>query len=468
MLTDLSFLKEGEVFPPDSEEQRIETYEKNRQLFRGDHVSVYAEDLKRIERVIGNFDQVISYPVVINYQKLISVKTADLLLGEYPEIGSEEEAKAKAIKAIVANSNLRKTTYDAAIDISRYGDGLLKVCKIGDVGVIDLTQPRFWFPVVSPDNVRQIVNHVLAWPVGERLKVNIHSKGSYEEREYQFSNGYIGKVISVGKIVKTGLDDFAIVQISNTGSSDSCFGMDDYTDIDSIVADIMVRVGQIDRILDKHASPSVSGPLTALEHDAKTGEWRFKAGNYFPREGRDDPDVNYITWDGQLDANFKQIERLVNLLYTISEMGSTVFGDMTSSNGTVPSGSALKRLMISPLAKVQRIRMNFDPALREAIALCSQLGGKGIVKLVPDDIMIKWQDGIPADDKEQAEIMAGRTGGKATISQKSAIMILDGKNEDDAELELEAIQEDEMNSNPTMGPEIGGDGVPTPEEEEEE
>lgn len=468
MLTNLDFLKEGEPFPPASEADRIETYEKNRALYEDDHATVYEQDLKRIERVIGNFDQVISYPVVLNFQKLISVKTADLLLGEEPDITAEDDAKKSTIKEIMKNSNLIPTAYSAAIDVSRYGDGLFLIDRRKDKGIIDLAQPRFWYPVINPDNMREITHHVLAWPSGNELKVQIHEVGRFEKRVYQYENGSIGKMKSSGIFVNTGLDDFAIVQTSNTKASDRYTGADDYTGIDSIVADIMVRIGQIDRILDKHASPSVSGPISALERDDKSGEWRFKAGNYFPRDSKDDPGVEYITWDGQLDANFKQIERLVNMLYTISEMGSAVFGDMASSNGHVPSGSALKRLMISPLAKVQRIRMNFDPALKKAIALCSQMGGKGITKIQPEDITIKWQDGLPTDDKEQAEIMVQRTGGKATVSQKTAIMILDGKDEAAADKELEQILDDEAYSNPTAVPDIALRPESQPPEEDEE
>ena len=470
MLTDLKFIKEGEKFPPAAESERIETYEKNRALYKGEHATVYAEDLKRIERVIGNFDQVISYPIIINYQKLISIKTADLLLGEEPEITAEDEKKKSTIKAIIKNSKLIQTAYSAAIDISRYGDGLFLIDKRKDKGVIDLAQPRFWYPVVNPDNTREITHHVLAWPSGDELKVQIHEIGKFEKRVYIYENGSIGRVKSAGEFVTTGLDDFAIVQISNTQTSDSCTGTDDYNDVDSIIADIMVRIGQIDRILDKHASPSVSGPVSALERDIKSGEWRFKAGNYFPRDKADDPIAEYITWDGQLSANFQQVERLINLLYTISEMGSAIFGDMAGSSGQIPSGSALKRLMISPLAKVQRIRMNFDPALKKAIALCSQMGGKNIIRIEDEDVTIKWQDGLPTDDKEQAEIMAGRTGGKATISQKTAIMILDGKDEASAEEELEAILDDEAAANPVQVPEIalGPESAPPDEEETED
>ena len=442
MLTNLDFLKVGQFFPPTSEQNRIDNYKANKALFEGRHVEVYADNLQRIERIIGNFSEVVSYPVVVNFQKLMTLKIADLLLGEPPQIIS---ANQKAVDAIIKNSALLNTAYQTAIDVSRYGDGLFLIRKENDKGIIDITQPMIWYPVVNEDNIHEILYHVLAWRCEDKLKVCIHSKGEYDENEYKMIDGKIKSVVS-SKTVKTGLSDFAVVQISNVMTSDRCFGIDDYNDIDSIVSDIMVRIGQIDRILDKHASPSMSGPLSALERSETTGEWKLKAGNYFPRDTKEDPDVNYIVWDGQLTANFTQIEKLINLLYTISEMGSALFGDLTSSTGNVPSGSALRRLMISPLSKVNRIRMRFDPALKKAIMLCSELGGKDITKLT--DVSINWQDGLPPDDTETAAIIKSRTADKATMSQHRALKVYDNMTDADADEELARIQDEEASGLP--------------------
>jgi len=461
MLTDLSWLSEGERFPPSSEKERLEMYEMNRNLFECKHVEVYEESLKRIERVIGNFQQIISYPVILNFQKLISLKTADLLLGETPQISAGEKGSPEqdTIDEIIESSDLFNTCYQNVIDISRYGDGLFYV-RDEDGGLIDLTQPPIWFPIVSPDNVRCKLFHVLAWTyetgVQEKrkkyLKVQIHSKGEYIERVHLLNGCYIGKMTEKEKTVKTGLDDFAIVQIPNTITSDRATGIDDYTDVDSIIAELMVRVGQIARILDKHASPSMSGPLTALERDPATGEWRLKAANYFPRDQKDDPDVTYITWDGQLTANFTQIDKLINFLYTISEMGAAIFGDMSNQTGQIASGSALRRLMVSPLAKVSRIRTRFDAGLKKALVLCSQLGGDSIMDLSDTVINITWADGLPEDPLEQAQIMQIRTGNKPTMSQISAIKKMDDMDDEGADEELAKILDDEAAMNPLRAP----------------
>ena len=451
MLTNLSFLDIGERFPPKSEKDRLRMYQKNRELFESNHAEVYEEDLKRIERVIGNFEDVVSYPVVLNFQKLMSLKIADLLLGEPPIIkaGDEDSKEQETIKLIQEKSMLQNTSYQVAIDTSRYGDGLFFIRQGVDGGVIDLTNPSIWFPVVSPDNVREIINHVLAWEFMEKmdgterhfLKAQIHGKGSYEERVYETTGGMIIKLIS-SETIFTGLDDFAIIQVPNIITTDRATGLDDYTDVDSIISELMVRVGQVSRILDKHASPSASGPASSVERDPITGEWKLKMGSFFIRESMDDPPVEYVTWDGQLEANFNHIEKLVNFLYTISEMGSAIFGDLTAATGQVPSGTALKRLMISPLAKVNRIRMRFDHALKDAINLASQLGGKNIVNLKDTDISIIWQDGLPGDALEDANIIEKRTAGSDTMSAKRALMQFDGMSSDDADKELEMIQDE--------------------------
>ena len=460
MLTNLNFLNKGATWPPEQEAERLKMYSSNRNLFEGKHVHEYMEDLKRIERVIGNFENVVSYPIILNFQKIISLKVADLLLGEVPTItcGGEGSRQQETVDKIWQNSDLWNTAYQVAIDTSRYGDGLLLVKQKDGKGKISLTQPPIWFLVVDPRDIKETLNHVLAWKYEEDdreyLNVQIHYKGSYEERIYSLTNSSTGNIIGdmkESKVYKTGLDDFAVIQVSNVITSDRVNGLDDYSDIDSIISELMVRIGQVSRILDKHASPSMSGPQSSLEKDPATGEWRLKAGNYFPRDTKEDPEVSYITWEGQLEASFKQIEKLINILYTISEMGSAVFGDNTDV-GSNTSGYKVKMMMQSALAKVNRIRMRFDPALKKAIKLCSQIPGKGIINLSDEVIEIKWEDGLPQDEKQMAEIMQIRTGNKPTISQKSAIRVLDNKSDESAEAELGMILDDEAATNPMIAP----------------
>lgn len=466
MLTDLNFLQPGKQWPPDDPEtrERLATYKANRLIFKGEHARIYAQQFERVERVISNFKNIISYPVILNYQKLMSLKTADLLFGEEPRIGPSDKENKKAgeiIDKIKERSDLNNTGYMVTIDISRFGDGLLYIYNDGEGGRIDITTPAVWFPVVDETNLKRRKYEVLAWVINktvtsggktynepEFLKVRIFDKTTQYDRKYKLISNIANNQLIIGDAQGTetrtahGLKTFPIIQVPNVITSEDVTGADDYQDVDSILAELMVRVSQISRILDKHAAPSVSGPQTSLEQDKETGEWRLKLGNYFPRNTNDEPKPEYMTWDGKLDPAFKQAELLINQLYIISEMGAALLGDFSNTNsGQVPSGTAMRRMMMSPLAKVNRIKMRFDPALKKAIALASQLTNGQ--KLEPEDITINWQDGLPADPKEQADIEAVRTGGKATSSQQSAIMRLDDADEDTAMDEYERILTDE-------------------------
>lgn len=463
MLTDLNWLQVGQPFPPKDEctQKRLQRYGKNKKLFEGEHADIYENQFKRIERVIGNFGEVISYPVIANYQKLMSLKVADLLFGEFPIIsaGKEDTVEQLTLQAILEGTDFNNTAYESAIDVSRYGDGILYVYMDEGKGMIDVSQPAMWFPIVKMDNIKKIQYHVLAWcyEVGEDcyLKAQIHEKGLYTEKEYKMDCNKLGKmeikVLLSSNVVLTGLDDFAIIHVPNIMTSDRCTGIDDYQDIDSIISEVLVRVGQISRVLDKHAAPSVSGPSTALEKDPETGEWKLKMGNYFPRDSSEEPNAEYITWDGNLESSFKQLETLINMLYIISEMGAILLGDVDKM-GNAPSGTALRLKMMSPLAKVKRIALRYNLAIKKALNLCSQLGGEGITSLAKAKISITWLDGIPNDNKEVSDIITARVGGKASMSIKRALMQYDDMTEEAATEEMELIAEEELAANPMLDP----------------
>ena len=114
MLYNLSWLQPGKPFPPTAEKARIQRYKENAQLFDNEHfessvlrhrdgfcsentgIAVYDECARRISRVIGNFENIISFPVLLNYQRLLTIKLADLVCGEFPSItGANEEDNKK-------------------------------------------------------------------------------------------------------------------------------------------------------------------------------------------------------------------------------------------------------------------------------------------------------------------------------------------------------------------------------------
>ena len=66
----------------------------------------------------------------------------------------------------------------------------------------------------------------------------------------------------------------------------------------------------------------------------------------------------------------------------------------------------------------------------------------GVVEYHPTIPKIKFNDGLTDDETEMANVMAIRTAGKQTISQKSAIMWLDSLTEEQADAEIKHIQDE--------------------------
>ena len=113
-----------------------------------------------------------------------------------------------------------------------------------------------------------------------------------------------------------------------------------------------------------------------------------------------------------------------------------------SGSGTSGATGISVRMRMSPLlAKVNRKRQYFDRALKQVYLVAQMLETVADTRntYTPVVPVLKFSDGLPRDEMEDAQIAAIRTGSMPTMSQKSAIMFLDGKTEAQAEAEIDRI-----------------------------
>jgi len=82
------------------------------------------------------------------------------------------------------------------------------------------------------------------------------------------------------------------------------------------MVEVLTRIG---RVLDSHSEPSLAVPEDSITKNPQTGESSFDASlKIFPiGEGQRLP--QYIEWEGQMEASFKELEFLMNQFYTVSE-----------------------------------------------------------------------------------------------------------------------------------------------------
>ena len=463
MLTDLSFLNVGKEFPPPCEIERLRRYQDNQKLYTNKiaEVEKFYEDLLRVERVTGNFLDVISFFVGLNYYRLITKKICDLLFGEKPDIATVDTYKSSLDK-VKNNNDLIVTFRNGTKDLVKFGDAIYhnRISQMEDgskVVKISSISPNVWFPVVNELDFKEIKYHVLAWFTKESyndknetysgtLKVKIHERGFWTERTYKVKDQKIIRLVEESDKFLTGMKDFAIKHIANDPDNESIFGYDEFDDITSILSEIQVRFSQISRILDLHADPKMKGPSQLLKTNQETGESSIDIGDYIVvEEGETDP--AYLTWDGKITNSLEEIEKLFSQLYILSEMSPVILGDNTRlARGQ--SGVSLRTLMASTILKLQRYTNILDDGIKMVLTDAIML--EGSKKITKNDITINWKDNLPVDPKEEAEIADIRTAGKATQSQLTAIRILDDKDEDAAEEELQRIQEEEAIMNPGM------------------
>lgn len=437
MLYNLDWLAPGKPYPPKCEANRILRYQENAKLFSNEqfgdnvgpyHNTLYEACLTRIGECVPGFSQGCVFPVVLNYQRAVSLKTADLVCGEAPIITGKDPNDTEEITLIRETTDFNSKLYSTVLDLSRYGDAIWRVFKNEDTNKGDFTlwDPGEWFPIVRDDGTLREKLHVICWrvnigteesPIWE-LRVQIHDKGSYEERAYSMdeAGGTIGSLKTQGNRVSTGLKGNAIIHLRNIQTSSTVYGYDDYMPIDSLLSEILTRIGQISKILDVHASPAMSGPASMLELDPKTGKRYLKAGKFFAVNPGEEP-PEYLTWDGQLSAAFQELEVLFQQLYMLSELGEALLGTM-GNGGQAISGTAMRFKLANPLIKARRVANGMTLKVKQLVAAISELGFKNITD---DVISVEWEDGLPDDPREMAETAKLVTGADQLMPREVAI-----------------------------------------------
>ncbi len=298
-----------------------------------------------------------------------------------------------------------------------------------------------------------VERHLPGYILYERYKLT--AKGVNNQYGVKIPTFTIGEPVATGRdedIVATGVNRPLVFHAPYKTVDDDWRGISGIEKLESVLAAINDRLVQIDYILWKHSDPVAYGPDDIGEEDG-TNAVRW-GGKYIP-VGKDDVTPGYMTWNSQLEGAFKELDMLLSLVFIQSETPQWLFGTVMAGSdkgGTGTShtdGTAIKSRFMPILSKVRRIRTHMDKALRDALWTAMELenyaneGVEGYTKYEPVYPKINWRDGIPRNEKEEAEIYSLRTGGKPTADVKGAIKTLDGVDDLQAEETMRRIREDE-------------------------
>lgn len=470
----MGMFKVNDYFPPTNHEERIKRYKDNKKLFYGKHFDV----LERENNRLTDHQQELIY-ISTNLPSLICKKSADFLFGEAAKYNAGREDNSKeqvAFERFEAENNLNVLNYESALGGAFRGDVFYKIrwgqrwqgeidSKLDPFRLyIESQNPEYVFPETLPGDAKNIFAYHIAYPVHVKgskgqeyiLKIESHYPGRivYQEKRMKPVSYLKGEPVRFKiyadikdkyKVDDSNIPFPLVIHAPNYALDDSWEGIDDLTEHYSIFAEINNRLSRIAEILDKHSDPAMAVPQGSLDLDPD-GNPVFHAGRdkiFEYGDGVEEP--KYITWNGQLDAGFKELERLVDFLLMTAEIPPVVLGkDNSGTSGS--SGSGIKQRMNSLLLKIKRKRQYFETALQKVLHI-AQLVEHEKARDVDYEVVkfprILFNERLVEDEMEKATIAQARTGGKTTISVKSTLENDYGLTEEQAERELERIREEE-------------------------
>ncbi len=439
---------------------------------------------------------------------VLLTKPADLMFGEPPAYESgkpDASTEQTRLNAVVEENDLNQLGHEIVIGAGIRGDSWIKAYygvrqDLSEVPegytvsaqyepIIEAVDPSYVFPELSRGSRKRFKAVNIAyveWVAdgnGEEipyLSVERHVPGLLFYERYLLTpksvdttydapiqTFTIAEQVATGReedVVETGLTWIPVFHVPYKTVDDDWAGISGIEKLESVLAAINDRLVQIDYILWKHSDPTAYGP------DLGEADTRF-SGRYIPVD-KNDVTPGYMTWDSQLEGAFKELDILLGLVFQMSEtpqwlFGTTLAQDKGGTGTSHTDGVAIKARFMPILTKVKRIRVHVDRAFRDALWTAMALenyANEGVDGFVPYEAVyptIAWKDGIPRDEKELAEIMQIRTGGKATIDVQSAIKRQDEVDDEKAREIMVRIEADEKTANGFVDSSIfnGGGGA---------
>ena len=483
----MTLFKIGEQFPPQESIERLSRYERMRKLFEGNPLEVY-DRATEILKDSPHAEQLRKLYIAVNLADILATKPADLLVGDPPNYESgEDDASPEqvALNQYVEENDLNQLIHESATANGYRGDAWFKTrfgyaqdySELTRLGlempddakmepIIEHVDACCVFPETSRGNIKRFkaVNiATVEWVTARKrdipyLNVERHIPGFILYNRYRLEPGDLltqyGALIQTYRIVEevatgrkvdvvaTNLPHIPVFHVPYKSVDNEWEGIGGLEKIESKLAAINDRLVQIDFILWKHADPTAYGP------DLEGNAVQF-GGKYIPVT-KEDVTPGYMTWDAQLDAAFKELDLLISAVFIMSETPQWIFGTTMAGGGqggtgtSHTDGGAIKSRFMPIISKVKRIRMHYDRAIRDALYTCylfdREFGDYKGATVYPT---INWLDGIPRNEKEEAEIAAVRTGGKATLDVQTAVKRLDDVDDSKANEIVRRISEDD-------------------------
>lgn len=296
MLTDLSFVADGNPWPPEDADEaaRLKEHAFMRQIYNGLHEKVFPRYIAYLADASKDSKK---QKIILDWPELATDSYINLLLGEEPEIVAGNRDDLPDLPAD-----------QAFIDVSRYGIGLFEVSDDG----VQALNPENCYIVVTPGNIQlpQAFVFFHIWKEKESqsgkekeieyIKFTVHQPGKIRHLIFLISPGagltksekklsgplplgdfpaYADLEVDAEGYQYPPVEDMLVVAVNNKLSSERYYGRSDYKpSIISLIESLELLFAQRAEVLAKFTSPTPVVPESATVFDHSKKEWVYKPG----------------------------------------------------------------------------------------------------------------------------------------------------------------------------------------------
>ena len=385
---------DNKMWPRATEQPRVNAYRTFDRLYEGQHQSLESENR-----------------MPIHWFRRVSEVWAEMLFASPPRLAYDGGGRVSEwLRSVEAT--LMAVAYDCAVDLSRYGTGLMRVEAHRGQLLFAVERPAYFLPVVDPRNIEYRRGHYFGYPynpnpvgAGEmptrlRLVEENYESGEVRIADYDYDGATIGNRLST-ELSASGVAYPRVVQVPN-GRSENGWGESDYVAMAPLIAEMEQRLQGVSSVLDRHTDPHLAVPEGSVSVD-ESGNADLNAGgggSVFP-VGEGEVPPAYVVWEARLEAAFEQVQWAQDLLFAMTGLSAAMFSGRKNL-GTIESGVALRSRYLATHLKLEGLRRRFETGFRDLLLAASRETFRSPdLEAVPFDPMalrFEWEDIFPADD----------------------------------------------------------------------
>jgi len=428
-------LELNQRFPNEIEEQRIKVQSSWEKMYHSEYI---------YNKIIDYRGKQVPIDPLVPIPAIISEINADLLFGEFPKFNFQDETINKLINKMIRNK-LESDMLELATYVSAVGTVFWKFFMIDNEINYEFIQGN---KVAEWEEGLKGITNIKFFEELETDKYNkftwyIIEEHIYEDDQYFILRYKIKVKNTTNEIVKiedierevTGLDFMPIIKVINIGQMNSKIGKSDYQGKEQLFAEIDNRVDQINYVLQENADPWKFLPPGILDPH---GRFNKRDGKMVEKAPGGDNTVDIVTWDASLDAAFRQIEKMIELVFFTCRISSPIAG--LEKGGQVESGRALKWRSINTFSNINKKRKYFNKVFYKMFEIISKLDSE-YKNIDIDKLIIEWQDGLPLDSREITDNII-RQVQAGILSKLTAIQKINEVDKKEANDELEQIKKE--------------------------